>query len=210
MSEAADPSNPVREDALDVSCPVCGAPHLKMRSLALDLPYFGDALQTTVLCEACGFRHADILLTNQGSPTRHSLRVLGPSDLNARVVRSSSCTVRVPEIGAVMEPGPRSEAFISNAEGVLHRFRDIFGFLARNADSEPRRRAARDSLDTIARMIEGHEPFTLILDDPFGNSAILHESTEVRPLTDREVRSLKTGVFTIEVRPRKPRSPASR
>jgi zinc finger protein len=180
-----------------------------MRSMALDLPYFGDALQTTVLCGECGFRHADVLLTKQGAPTRHTLRVRNGGDLRARVVRSSSCTVRVLEMEAVMEPGPRSEAFISNAEGVLHRFRDIFGFLARNANTKPRRDAARKSLERLAAMIEGREPFTLVLEDPFGNSAILHEDAVADPLSDKEVSRLKTGVFTLELRPSGPRSRAS-
>ena len=177
--------------------------------MSIDIPYFGDALQTTVLCEACGFRHADVLHTRQGDPTRHALRVGGPEDLDARVVRSASCTVRVPELGVVMEPGPRSDAFISNAEGVLHRFRDIYGFLTRNADTERARRRATKSLETINRMIDGREPFTLVLEDPSGNSAILHEAAEVRPLTEAEVRRLKTGVFTIEASRGGRRAPAS-
>jgi len=178
--------------------------------MALDLPYFGDALQTTVLCLDCGFRHADVLLTREGAPTRHTFRVGDAKDLRARVVRSSSATVRVPEIGAVMEPGPRSEAFISNTEGVLHRFRDIFGFLARNANTGRRRHAAERSLDRLVAMIEGREPFTIVLEDPFGNSAILHEDAVAEPLSDKEVRRLKTGVFTLELRPSGPRARASR
>src|SRR3990170_4606625 len=106
MAEEQDEDSPVREVALESACPMCGAQPLLMRSLRLDIPYFGDALQTTVLCRECGFRHEDVI---------------------ARVVRSSSCTIRIPEVGAVMEPGPQSEAFISNVEGVLGRFRDILG-----------------------------------------------------------------------------------
>jgi zinc finger protein len=177
--------------------------------MSLDIPYFGEALQTTVLCRECRFRHADVLLTQQGPPTRHTLQVRDAKDLSARVVRSSSGTVRVPELGAVMEPGPRSDAFISNAEGVLHRFRDILGFLARNGNTKPRREAARAALDRLAGMIDGKEPFTLIIEDPYGNSGILHEAARVDPLTDKEIRGLKTGVFTLELRPGGPRARAS-
>ena len=49
----------------------------------------------------------------------------------------------------------------------------------------------------------------VVLEDPFGNSAILHEAAEVRPLSDAEVRGLKTGVFTLELRPGGPRARAS-
>ena len=209
MRPPPDDASPVREVALDASCPSCGTAGLQMRSMGLDIPYFGDALQTTVLCGACGFRHADVLLTRQGAPTRHTLRVPGAHDLSARVVRSSSCTVRVKELAAVIEPGPRSDAFISSAEGVLHRLRDILAFLARNGNTKPRREAARTSLERLARMIDGAEPFTLVLEDPFGNSAILHDGATVEPLSEREVRGLKTGVFTLELRPGGPRVRAS-
>ena len=209
MPDGAGDLSPINEIALDASCPMCGEAPLRMRSMALDIPYFGDALQTTLLCGACGFRHGDVLLTRQGDPTRASLKIRRPGDLNARVVRSSSCTVRIPEAGAIMEPGPQSESFISNVEGVLRRFRDIIGFLARNADTRARRAAATKSIATVERMIEGRERFTIVLEDPFGNSAILHEDSEVRPLTAREIRSLKTGVFTMKVRPGGRRSPGS-
>ncbi|HLE46370.1 MAG TPA: ZPR1 zinc finger domain-containing protein [Thermoplasmata archaeon] len=209
MAGAEDPASPVRDVALAAPCPMCGAANLRMRSLSIDIPYFGEALQTTVVCEACGFRHADVLLAREGPPTRHVLRVTRPSDLTARIVRSSSGTIRIPEIGGLLEPGLRSEGFVSNAEGVLHRFRDILGFLSRNADSPAARRRAEASRATLDRMIEGEAPFTIILDDPFGNSAILHDTAEVRPLTDEEVRGLKTGVFTVELRRGTPRAPAS-
>ena len=210
VAPEVDDASPVREVTLDAPCPVCAAPGLQMRSMGLEIPFFGDALQTTILCRECGFRHADVLLTKQGDPTRHTLRIGTAGDLDARVVRSSSSTVRIPELGAVMEPGPRSDAFISNAEGVLHRFRDIFDFLARNANTKPRREAARASLTRLAAMIEGREPFTLILEDPFGNSGILHDGALVEGLTDGEIRGLKTGIFTLELRPGGPRARASR
>ncbi len=132
-----------------------------------------------------------------------------PGDLDARIVRSSSATIRIPEIGGVLEPGPRSEAFISNAEGVLHRFRDVLGFLSRNADTAVRRRRADAAVATLDRMIRGEVPCTLILDDPFGNSAILHKAVEARALTDGELRGLKTDVFTVELHRARSRAPAS-
>src|SRR3989304_1311752 len=68
MPGPADPASPVRDVALHAPCPMCGAANLRMRSLSMDIPYFGEALQTTVLCEACGFRHADVLLAGGGAP----------------------------------------------------------------------------------------------------------------------------------------------
>ncbi|HLB68934.1 MAG TPA: ZPR1 zinc finger domain-containing protein [Thermoplasmata archaeon] len=199
MPDAWTADSPVHEVALASACPMCGSHPLTMRSFRLDIPFFGDALQTTILCGPCGFRHADVIHTAQGSPTRHQLRVQRPDDLNARIVRSSSCTVRIPEIGGLMEPGPRSDAFISNAEGVLRRFRDILGFMSRNEETKARQAKARASLKAIDEMIDGQRPFTIVLEDPFGNSAILHEDVEDRPLTEDEIRNLKTGMFVLEL-----------
>lgn len=188
---------PVRETELESPCPSCGDA-LLLRALTLNLPFFGDALQTTVLCRRCGFRHADILLTTQGAPVHAELRVQGPPDLSARIVRSSAGTIRVPELGAAIEPGPAAEAFVSNVEGILHRIRGILDFAARAADTERARRNARDRLRDVDRMVDGRQPFLLVLEDPTGNSAILHDRATQRPLTPAEVRRLRPGAYTLD------------
>lgn len=190
---------PVREMLIEGPCPNCKRPGLVMRSLALDLPYFGEALQTTVLCPECAFRHTDLLLTREGAPVRYELEVRSAEDLVARVVRSASGTIRIPELGVRIEPGPMADAFVSNAEGVLHRVRDIVGFATRSADTDAGRRKGARTLAQIDEMIEGRRPFTLILEDPSGNSALLHPTAAKRELTAREAARLKTGRPTFRV-----------
>lgn len=165
-----------------------------MRSLPLNIPYFGDALQTTVLCQSCSFRHPDLLLMNQGPPMRYELRIDSPGDLTARIARSSACTVRVPELHARIEPGLRAEAFVTNAEGVLRRIRDITAFLVRNANGPAAKRTAESTIRTLDEMIAGRRPFTIVLEDPTGNSAIVHERAQKTILTDREAQRLKRAV----------------
>lgn len=190
---------PIREMPVEGPCPSCGRPGLVMRSLALDLPYFGEALQTTVLCPACAFRHADLLLTKEGAPVRYELEVRSAEDLSARVVRSASGTIRIPELGVRVEPGPAAEAFVSNAEGVLHRVRDIVGIATRSADTDAERRKGERTLTRIDEMIGGRRPFTLILEDPSGNSAILHPRATKRALTAKQAARLKMGRPTFRV-----------
>lgn len=184
---------PLREAAVDGPCPYCGLPALVMRSLPLEIPYFGDALQTTVSCGSCSYRRADLLLTERGEPVRHALRVERSDDLNARVVRSTSGTIRVPELGVVIEPGPRAEAFVTNAEGVLRRLRDILEFARRNADSDAARRHAERAIADVDQMIAGSRAFTLIVEDPTGNSAIIHDRATKKKLSAGEARRLKRG-----------------
>lgn len=197
MSNPPDGSltkGPIEEVPVEGACPHCGATDLVMRSLPLNIPYFGDALQTTVLCPSCSFRHADLLLMAQGPPVRYEVRIDSPADLAARIVRSSACTVRVPELHAKIEPGLRAEAFVTNAEGVLHRIRDITAFVVRNASGPAAKRSAERTIAALDAMIAGHRPFTLILEDPSGNSAIVHEHAKKTLLADREARRLERGV----------------
>ena len=194
-------TGPIREAPVEGACPHCDAANLVMRSLPLNIPYFGDALQTTVLCQSCSFRHADLLLLHQGPPTRHEMRVEGADDLSARVVRSSAATIRIPELPAKMEPGLRAEAFVSNAEGVLHRFRDAAETGLRGLDDPAAKRRAQRAVRMLEGMIEGRGPFTLILEDPSGNSAILHDRAKKTILTDREAARLQRKVPRFRVVP---------
>lgn len=190
---------PVREARIEGVCPTCGGTALVMRSLPLEIPYFGEALQTTVLCGDCSFRHADLILTREAPPARHELRVSGPDDLSARVVRSAAGTIRVPELGVIVEPGLRADSFVSNAEGVLRRVRDVVDFARRTAETDAERRRAEAALARIDGMIAGREPFTLVLEDPTGNSAILHERATRTELTAAEARRLKRGTPEFRV-----------
>jgi len=183
----------MREVKIEGVCPYCGQPDLVMRSLPLEIPFFGDALQTTLLCLHCTFRHADVLLMKEGPPVRYEMRVDTPRDLWARVVRSSNGTIRIPELGATIEPRQRGESFVTNAEGVLSKVRDIIEFVRRNADSATSRRRAEQALARIESMVAGREPFTLIVEDPTGNSAILHEKATKAILPEAEARRLKRG-----------------
>ena len=170
-----------------------------LRSLDLDLPYFGGALQTTLLCPACGYRHADLLLTTRRGPARFTLRVTRPGQLSARVARSSSGTVRIPELGASMEPGPRAEAFVSNVEGVLRRFLDVVQGQEATAETSADRTRIAAVRARIEGLIDGREPFTFVLEDPSGNSAILDPDAVREELTPDEAARLKSPEAVIDL-----------
>jgi len=89
-----------------------------------EIPYFGEAMVIAGVC-TCGFRHSDTILLGQKEPARFTLQVTDPDDMDARVIRSSSGTIRVPELGVNVEPGHASESYVSNVEGVLSRIEDV-------------------------------------------------------------------------------------
>ncbi len=187
------------ELGVDSPCPVCGTEPLEVTSASLELPYFGSAAQTTVRCPHCGFRHSDVLLLEQREPVRYAIPISSVEDMVVRVIRSSSGTVSIPEFGVLVEPGPASEAVVTNVEGILHRVPQVVEMLTRTAETEGQRRKAEELLEELAALMEGSGRATLIVEDPLGNSAIVSGKATRDRLTEEEVRGLRVGAYTVDL-----------
>jgi zinc finger protein len=141
------------------------------------------------------------MLLSQKEPLRHTLVVDGLDDLNVRVIRSTSGTIRIPELGIDVEPGFASESYISNVEGVLERIRTIVEFAtnaARRAGDIQKTERGLAILEKLDNVLVGYGSLTLVLEDPFGNSAMISEDVVVTPLTPEELESLKTGMIVLD------------
>ena len=165
----------------------------------MDLPYFGDAIQTTLTCTACGYRHGDLLLTRHREAMRITLRVVRPEQLSDRVARSSSATIRIPELEAAMEPGPQADAFVSNVEGVLRRFLGVVQGQEAVAETKASRVILAQVRRRIDGMIEGKEPFTFVLEDPTGNSDVQDDEAVREFLSPEEAARLKSSETMIDL-----------
>ncbi len=151
----------------------------------LDIPHFPDLLLVSIACEACGYRHTDTIILGEGDPVRWTVRVEEPGDLAIRVARSTTGTIEIPELGLSVEPGTACEGFVTNIEGVLARFEQAVGTVLANPESDEERAAALRVLEKIGAAREVAFPFTLILEDPGGNSVIVSEKAE-KMLLDQE------------------------
>ena len=97
-----------------------------------------------------------------------------------------TATIKIPELGVQIDPGPACQGFVTNIEGVLDRIENIVRGALIWAENEERENATT-LLDQIARARAGALPFTLIIEDPSGNSAIISEKVKKTPLaTDIE------------------------
>ena len=180
-------------------CPACDGRGLEYTTETVDLPFMGKSLQILLRCLACGYRHHDFVLTEHREPTRYTYTIAKAEDMSVRVVRSSSGTIRIPELGISIEPGVASEAFVSNIEGILVRVERVLDQLLRDAESVEIRRKATDLVDKLALMRDGKaEPVTVILEDPFGNSAILGDGAQHERIPDAEADQLKTGMLVYD------------
>ncbi len=180
-----------------IPCPVCGR-ELRLIATTYEVPFFGKILITSVSCE-CGFRHADSIVADIKEPTRFTIKIKS-DNLYTKVIRSTSGTIRIPEIGVDIEPGPASQAFITNLEGILDRVESIVRTAMRwNADDEEKVRRCEWILERIKKTIEGEDELTLVLEDPFGNSLILSDEAFREKMSEEEASGLKTGMTVIEL-----------
>lgn len=189
----------VRRMVITQPCPACGEQRLLYTAADLEIPYFGQTIETLILCEACGFKHADVIIGKTRTPTRFTYQVDSADDMSVRVVRSTSGTIRIPELGAVVEPGPNSEAYVSNVEGVLNRFERIVTQLGRDAQDAEKKQRVEERLAQIADAKEGRFPFTLIVEDPYGNSLVAGEGVQQETIPEEEAEKLARGEVTIDV-----------
>ena len=113
--------------------------------------------------------------------------------MSVRVVRSQSATVIIPEIGVKVEPGPKSEGYVTNVEGVLTRFESAVKKALNLFDDEESQINGKKALDSIQELINGNGTATLIILDPFGQSNVVSEKVEILEIPEEELRELKTG-----------------
>ncbi|MCD6493841.1 MAG: ZPR1 zinc finger domain-containing protein [Archaeoglobaceae archaeon] len=180
-----------------IPCPNCGR-ELKIITTTYDVPFFNKVLLTSITCE-CGFKHADSIVCEIKDPIRFKIKI-NSGNLFTKVIRSSSGTIRLPEIGVDIEPGPASQAFITNLEGILDRVAGIVETAKKwNADDVNKVNRCDWILRKIRDTIEGKDELTLILEDPFGNSLVLSDEAFKEVMSKEEASMLKTGMTIFEL-----------
>ena len=185
---------------VDIPCPICKVEgEVRMMTHIDEIPYFGEHTQVTVLCNACGWRQSDFIPAEGRKPGGCKLVISKPEHIRARVVRSSSCTVRILEIDLEVKPGSSSTGYVSNVEGVIDRFMDVIVMVTRQAYVEDSDMSDIKTLQMMhTTLLELKEdpiprPITLEFLDPNGHSQILHEDAEMRELEAEELEDLPVG-----------------
>lgn len=177
-------------------CPFCGRKSLESSFTSLNIPYFSEIFLVKFQCPLCGYNVSDFLSTRYGKSIRCTYAVKSEKELAARVIRAATGTIRIPELGTIIEPGPASQAFITNIEGVVTNILDVAVTARKWAESEDEKRNCDLAIEKIKKAKSGELPFTLIIEDPFGNSMIIakdQSNVSVEELTEEELRNLRTG-----------------
>jgi zinc finger protein len=197
------------EQVVDIPCPICNAEgHVRMITHIDEIPYFGEHTQITVLCHSCGWRQTDFIPAEGKKPGGWTLLISDPQHIRARVVRSSSCTIRIPELDLEVKPGSSSTGYVSNIEGVLNRFMDVIIMVTRQAYTDDADQSDINRLKEMhTTLLELKEdpipnPITIEFLDPNGHSQILHSDAKGRELEEHEFEDLPVGpepvIFSTE------------
>ena len=164
---------------------------------------------STLICSSCGYRSSDVIPLTDRPPRRYIKEVSDKDGLLVRVIRSSTSTVRIPEFGLRIDPGSANDGYITNIEGVLTRVMSIISQIIRDLSMHPEqfedsseRMAKALSLKTTIETIlddesEEFTKFTVIIEDPNGNSALVSEidDVSVEDLTQKEILDLLGGIY---------------
>ena len=182
---------------LGLRCSNCDSEGLVTNDTEYNVDNFGSVLLNVTSCPHCGYKHTDVLpLTNREAV---SLRVHVNSleDLDIKVIKSGTATIAIPEFKATITPGPYSEGYITNVEGVLEKIEDALTFMLSSADGERLRKGER-MLKKIRNAREKKPGFTLTIEDPLGNSGLVaadQSKIAKRKLTKKELLRIKFGQY---------------
>ena len=185
------------ESKVEQPCPICFSDEgLTMIAHTSEIPYFGEHTQLTILCPSCGWKHTDFIPAEGKKPGAFSLEIEGIDMLSVRIIRSSSCTIKIEELGLEVEPGGATTGYVSNIEGVLNRFQGAVEMMYRQAKTSNEKETIRKCealLEKINLVKDGNLMVEITLLDPMGHSQILNENAVSRELTERELEELEVG-----------------
>ena len=185
------------ESTVEQPCPVCFSENgLTMIAHTSEIPYFGEHTQLTILCPSCGWKHTDFIPAEGKKPGAFSLNINNSEMLSVRIIRSSSCTVRISELGLEVEPGGATTGYVSNIEGVLNRFEDAIGLMYRQSKLSNEKEIVENCeklFEKIKQVKNGEKTVVLTLLDPMGHSQILNKDAVPRNLTEEEMKDLEVG-----------------
>ncbi len=180
-------------------CPSCDTESMLTSQTEYQVEHFGSVLLSVATCQKCGYKHTDVITLTNREPVALTARITSIEDLKMRVIKSGTATVSIPEFGATITPGPYSEGYISNVEGILEKIEDALTFMLTTAKGQRLRKGER-MLKQIRMARDTNPRFRLVIKDPLGNSAIVSSKArrvKKRKLTNRELLSVKYGQYAL-------------
>ena len=155
-------------------CPLCHEKTLILTEREIEVPYFGNVYLFSMTCSNCKYHKADVEATEQKYPVKFEFEITSEEDMKVRVVKSSEATVKLPHL-ATISPGPASQGYVTNIEGILNRVKYQIESVKEMEEDEEDKKKAKNLLKKLTRITWGQENQKIIIEDPSGNSAIISD-----------------------------------
>jgi len=175
----AKPSDEVQKDevlSFPTNCDQCQSP-AETRMKMTSIPHFKEVVIMATTCDVCGARTNEVKvgggISDQGR--RITLRVTDPSDLTRDLLKSETCTLKIPELEFEAQLVTNGGKF-TTVEGLLEAVKEqlLTGnpfLMGDSATEEVKSKMAKFSV-RLDDLLTGQTPFTMVLEDPAGNSFI--------------------------------------
>ncbi|GKT23767.1 Zinc finger protein ZPR1 [Aduncisulcus paluster] len=158
-------------ESLCMNCHEKGTTRLCMTMV----PGFKEVLLSSFYCPHCNFSNQTIesLEDIQDKGVHYSVKISEPIDLLRHVVKGDFATITIPEIGLEM-PKEAQKGSLSNVEGILGAAAEGLGQLqpVRHIQQPEVAKKIDELIAKIHDLTDLKSPFTVILDDPSGNSFV--------------------------------------
>ncbi|KAM6970194.1 zinc finger protein ZPR1 [Aplochiton taeniatus] len=169
----ADEENtqPTEMESLCMNCYENG----NTRILLTRIPFFKEIIVSSFSCSNCGWSNTEIQSAGriQDQGICYTLKIKSKQDFNREVVKAETATTRIPELDFEI-PAYSQKGALSTIEGLLGRA--VSGL---EQDQPERRTSVPEVAEKIEEFIvklkklkDVEEPFTLVIDDPSGNSFV--------------------------------------
>ncbi|XP_027006699.1 zinc finger protein ZPR1 isoform X1 [Tachysurus fulvidraco] len=166
-----DDAQPTEMESLCMNCYENG----NTRLLLTKIPFFREIIISSFSCPHCHWTNTEIQSAGriQEQGVCCSVHIKTKEDMNRQVVRTDSATTRIPELDFEISAF-KQKGSLSTIEGLLDRA------VAGLEQDQPTRRATEPEvaekigqfIQRLKKLKDVEEEFTLIIDDPSGNSFI--------------------------------------
>lgn len=163
-------------------CPFCHKKDLTLAQEETDIPFFGKTFVFSMDCSNCKYHKSDVESAELKDPVKIVFTIESQKDLNVRVVKSAAATVKIPQMRMDVRPGPASDGFITNIEGILNRFEKIIEEQRDSAEDAKIKKHAKNLLKKLRKVKWGDIPLKVVIEDESGNSAIISEKAVIEKL----------------------------
>ncbi|KAG9348607.1 hypothetical protein JZ751_002345 [Albula glossodonta] len=171
ISAEDDDMQPTVIESLCMNCYENGSTRL----LLTKIPFFKEIIISSFTCSQCNWSNTEIQSAGriQDQGVTYTLLVRSKDDLNREVVKADSATTRIPELDFEI-PAFTQKGSLSTIEGLIERA------AAGLEQEQPIRKATApdvaekidEFIEKLKKLKEVEHEFTLVIDDPSGNSFV--------------------------------------